>query len=287
VNADDSIESQSEVARASEQARTCGLCRGYNLGAFEDQHTITSVAYERLSRWKPDFKLDADGVEELRVIIYATEQLVNSIQRDWRGSSERNSLLSDFFSMLSHCYQIMYRNTKSVANEHAMYRAAKTGMSSLRAHDRKSIARGVSSQQFFHQLLVHQYTKGNHEFASQQLPVVLEHLCTLIDNIGSYDVDGVRSTANVQLHHDAQERLAEILTGGLFHYVVANVDVKHEHPEPIGTKLGVFPWKKVYLLEQMLTHKESFKVFVDKGKVERMAELTRKINALLLLEYSN
>ena len=179
---------------------------------------------------------------------------------------------------MSFCYQILYRNCDGQELEEAHYKAAMTGMSSLRVHDRRSIIQGVNNQQYFHAVLVHQYNSGNHDFVVRQLPVVLRYLCTLIDNIGFHDVDGVRSDANAQLHHTAQERLADILTGELFHYVIENVHLQHQN-EKLGliNTIGVFPMEKVDFLEQLLAHKESFEVFGDKQKVERIAELMKEM----------
>jgi hypothetical protein len=135
--------------------------------------------------------------------------------------------------------------------------------------------------------------------------MVLDYLCKLIDNsapepslVGNSNTmsdPGPFDIAKARLHHVAQEKLVEILTGEMFDYVIENVNVHRNettwgtihdpwHHQPGGEKKpsttpktsphpGMFLSTNKDLLKQLLAHKELFEVFVDEQKIERITKL--------------
>jgi len=310
------IEDQAEVDRTSMQARTCGVCRGYILGAFENQHNFTFEAYKRIaSRWNRDAKLDADEFNMLKVLTHAMLHVKRSIVRDWRGSCRRNTIVSTTYALLSHCYSIMYSNSNN-ANATSRFilkayeQARQAAFNSLRWHNYTSISMGVmhfNQLPGLHHCLKRQHRDEKHIFVKVNLPMVLDYLCKLIDNtvpepslLGNSNTDpSPFDIAKARLHHAAQGNLVEILTGEMFDYVIENVNEHRNettggtihdpwHHQPGGEKKpsttpktsphpGMFLSTNKDLLKQLLAHKELFEVFVDEKKIER---ITKLVNAM-------
>jgi hypothetical protein len=306
---DPNAENTAEVNRTAIQARTCGMCRGYILGAFENQYNTTYVAFDRVSsRFKQNqMVLGADGAKELRACIHSMLQVKRSILRDWRGSVRRNDIMSTIYAMLSHCFTIMAIDFNEQHQINEVYEEAIfSGMKSLRWHNYTSINMGVSNTDFLHHSLKQQHAAGAgaRVFVDMYLPMLLDYLCKLIDNTASRpglignntstQVPSPLDIAKAKLHQRAKGKLAEILTGELFDYVIENVNVKRQkttvgtvHHQQYSTNEiaddflsphpGVFLSTNVDLLEQLLAHKESFAVFDDSEKLERIKKLRKAI----------
>ena len=88
---------------------------------------------------------------------------------------------------------------------------------------------------------------------------------------------------------------SQFLTGELFDYVIEHVNVNRKettggtihdpwHHPPTTPKTsphpGMFLSTNVDLLEQLLAHKELFRVFVDHENVERIAKLMKAMSAV-------
>ena len=217
--------------------------------------------------------------------------------------------MSSIYATLSHCFYIMAKTLKEL-NDHdrsspEMYtEAIFLGMRSLRWHNYTSISLGVSNTDFLHGILKQQHAAGARGFVDIYLPMVLDYLCKLIDNTASRpglignntstQVPSPLDIAKAKLHQRAKGKLAEILTGELFDYVIENVNVKRQkttvgtvhHQQSSTNEMadavlsphpGVFLSTNVDLLEQLLAHKESFAVFDDSEKLERINKLRKAI----------
>ena len=194
----------------------CGKCKQYNMGAFEEQDSYTSRAYNIFRRLPPEERrYDCDTT--LPPIIHSTLQIIRSILRDWRGTTKPNIILSDLYYRLGCCYRtIMIMSKSRKKRNDAQPLAVMADINALRFHNKETTLLGVCTISWIHNVIVHQRRAGNIEFGKLHLPVVLDYLYALINNTTETDEDkaGTQPTATEERrlkHEMAQCHVVDIL----------------------------------------------------------------------------
>ena len=208
----------------------CGKCKQYNMGAFEEQDSYTSRAYNIFRRLTPEERrYDCDTT--LPPIIHSTLQIIRSILRDWRGTTKPNIILSDLYYRLGCCYRtIMIMSKSRKKRNDAQPLAVMADINALRVHDKKSTALGVGATPWIHNVIVHQRRAGNIEFGKLHLPVVLDYLYALINNTTDTDEDKAGTQPSVTEDTRLKHKLAQC-------YVVDILDSAFRSEIALGNEL--------------------------------------------------